>query len=45
MRSSPLRVPHMTASVRERDSRSAAAREQALRDERKVALDRYQARR
>jgi hypothetical protein len=35
----------MTASIHERDSRSAAAREQALRDERTVALDRYQAQR
>jgi hypothetical protein len=34
----------MTGSSRERDSRSAAAREQASREKRKVALDRYQAR-
>jgi biopolymer transport protein ExbD len=44
MRASPLRTPRMTGSSRERDSRSAAAREQASREKRKVALDRYQAR-
>jgi hypothetical protein len=43
MRTASLRASRMTASVHESDSRRAAVREPAARDEREVALDGYQA--
>ena len=43
MRTASLRASRMTASVHESDSRLAAVREPAARDECEVALNGYQA--